>query len=114
MKALVALGADVNILNSSNQTALDSALMVKKSDVAKFLEDVGGAKGSTLGMMNLPQCKEERQQQVMDDGDDQMREEVGVGGKLPGTNGVGGVGSMGVERDRNVRRRCMGGHEKES
>ncbi len=87
VKALVALGADINILNSTNHTALDSALMVKKTEVAKFLQEVGGMLGTTLEMVNLPQSSKEERRQVVEDGEDQMREEVGVGGELMGGGG---------------------------
>ena len=88
VKALIVLGANVNSLNASNQTPLDTAMMAQKTNVAEFLKEVGGLVYRAIENMNSKVVPMEDHQEY---GDDQMREEVGIRG---GWGGVGGANSL--------------------
>ena len=81
VKALVALGANVNLKNHNKQTPLDIAKDLRKTDMVQFLGEVGGISGLEMELHNSPMDVNnppiQEQQRMEDDGGDQMREEVG-------------------------------------
>lgn len=79
LRALVALGASVNILNQSQHTPYDTALYVGAMDVAKFLKQVGGMKGVDVDSMNSPKTKKPKR--LVEDGVEQVGELAAGGGK---------------------------------
>ena len=76
----MAFGANVNLCNASKQTAFDTASMMQRNDIAKFLREMGGVEGAALNNINTSKVSDPAVI-VLDDGDDQMRE-VGLGGEL--------------------------------
>lgn len=78
MKALVALGADINALNNSHHTPLDTAEYVRANNVARLLMEVGGLKGESIVAMETPRPKRHRSSE--EDEEEQMRE-LAVGGE---------------------------------
>lgn len=83
LKALVAFGANVSICNNFSQTPLDIANMMGKNDLVKFLKEVGGLEGKALNSVNNPPRHpiQEQHERMEDNGEDQMRGEMGLAGK---------------------------------
>ena len=79
VQALVAFGANVNILNSHGLTPLDMAQMVDKDDIVKFLEQVGGVPSKNLPLVSGPRPPIQVKEEAEHEQEDQMREEVALG-----------------------------------
>ena len=54
MKAFVALGADINMMDAHHFTSYDTARYLQKNELAEFLKEVGGLDGHVLACMD--QC----------------------------------------------------------
>lgn len=94
VRALVAFGADVNQLNRFHQTPLDTAELVHKDDIVKFLREVGGAGGNPPHFVNSPQLPVQEEGHGMGNEDGMRPEDV-----MFGEGGNGGEGGRDRRRD---------------
>ena len=61
MKAFVALGADINMMDAHHFTPYNAARYLQKNELAEFLKKVGGLDGHVLARMEQsPQSKRPR------------------------------------------------------
>ncbi len=74
VQALVAFGADVNLPNNYDLTPADVAKLADKTDILKFLKDVGGKERGEQ-RPHLPIQEQNQPMEVGDENADSMRDE---------------------------------------
>ena len=60
LKALVALGASINVVNNFQHTPYDTAMYIGSQKISEFLKEVGGVKGVDVVNMHSPRTKKPR------------------------------------------------------